>query len=477
MIFKNKKVLLVGLGILGGGVGTANLLLKEGALLAITDLKSKLELKNSISKIKASGKKINYTLGRHDEKDFKRADVIVFNQSVPYSSRWVQYTKKLNKPIESDLTIFSHKIKNNNATFIGITGTRGKTTTSHWLSHFLPKATMGGNMPNKGLSYLATLKKKLYVLELSSFQLEYSNSHTMPPKIAIVTNLYIDHLNYHGSLKKYFEAKFNLFKYQTKNDFLIINRDNKYTSLILKQKPKSKIYFFSLSPLSKNQEGIFGHKDEIFFQESGKKIFICKTIKEFSGHRLSNLLPAMLAAYLYQKNSGVGPHDAFRGPTPQVWKNVCSMISGIPEVPLRQELILETKNLKVINDGAATSPEAAIAAIERFNEDKNFVLITGGTDKQLDFKDLAKKIKQTLSPSSIYFLQGSATDKLIKNIGWKKVRTFAALKDIVSVLPTTGTIVFSPGAASFEKFKNEFDRAHQFNKLIKARFGATLRGR
>src|SRR3972149_4440086 len=153
MNFKHKKVLLVGLGILGGGVGTANLLLKAGAILTITDLKTKKELQNSIRKIKSS--KVTYRLGIHDEKDFIENDIIVFNQSVPHKSPWVKFAEKLKKPIESDLTIFSDSLKKNRGQYIGITGTRGKTTTSNWIAHFLPNATMGGNMPEKGLAYLA----------------------------------------------------------------------------------------------------------------------------------------------------------------------------------------------------------------------------------------------------------------------------------------------------------------------------------
>lgn len=465
MLFKNKKVLLVGLGILGGGVGTANYLIKEGAHLTITDLKTAKELEKSIKKIKTTGYEVNYHLGKHDEKDFNWADIVVFNQSVPFNSHWVKFAKKLKKPIESDLTIFSESLKQNNGEYIGITGTRGKTTTSNWLNHFLPEATMGGNMPEKGLSYLATLRNKLFVLELSSFQLEYSNSKTLPPHIAIITNLYVDHINYHGSLQKYFEAKFKIFKNQNQEDFLIINRDNKNTPLILKAKSKSKIYFFSLSPLSDNEDGIFTDKDEIFFQENREKKLICKLKKDFSGHLRSNLLPAMLGSYLQGKT----------------WKEICGKIGGLPQVPFRQEIILKNKSLTIVNDSAATSPEATIAAIDRFSipQNQSLILICGGTDKQLDFKDLAKKIKENILRDNLYLLEGSATAMLIKELiqikyfdPKNKIILFPTIEKIIREIKDRGnqkkmTIIFSPGGSSFEKFKNEFDRGEKFNKLIR----------
>ena len=188
MLFKNKKILLVGLGVLGGGAATANFLLREGARLTITDLKSKNDLAKSLKKIKDI-KKVKLVLGRHEEKDFHNNEIIVFNQSVPFESPWVKLAQKLKKPIESDLTLFSRLAREYQADYIGITGTRGKTTVSHWLHHFLPQSALGGNIPNKGLSQIISPKNKLYALELSSFQLEFANASTLPPKIAIITNL------------------------------------------------------------------------------------------------------------------------------------------------------------------------------------------------------------------------------------------------------------------------------------------------
>ena len=287
----------------------------------------------------------------------------------------------------------------------------------------------------------------------------------------IITNLYIDHLNYHGTLKKYFRAKYKIFANQTKNDYLILNRDNKNTKSILKAKPKSKIYFFALSPLSLKVDGIFAEEDRVVFQKNGQRKFICKLKKDFTGHLRSNLLPAMLAAYLYGEN----------------WETICRKIKGLPQVPFRQEIIIKRPNLTVINDSAATSPEATIAVIERFKSQdtsrplgrgvSKLILICGGTDKQLDFRDLAKQIIKNIEPANLFLLEGGATRKLISHMGLRKVRMFATLKDIVSVLPKNGTILFSPGAASFEKFKNEFDRGEQFNKLIKIKFGAKIEGR
>jgi UDP-N-acetylmuramoylalanine--D-glutamate ligase len=128
----------------------------------------------------------------------------------------------------------------------------------------------------------------------------------------------------------------------------------------------------------------------------------------------------------------------------------------------------------IVNDSAATSPDATINAIERFKKYKNLILITGGTDKNLDFKDLAKKIKKEIKPRNLILLNGSATKKLIEEL--RKIKyplieenIFEDLREAVKrAFYHEGLILFSPASASFEKFKNEFDRGKKFNKIIKS---------
>jgi UDP-N-acetylmuramoylalanine--D-glutamate ligase len=172
------------------------------------------------------------------------------------------------------------------------------------------------------------------------------------------------------------------------------------------------------------------------------------------------------------------------------WPEIIRKIKTLPAIPFRQEIILKNKNLTVANDSAGTSPDAVMAAISRFSAPqgrtlkipkgptfsrRNLILITGGTDKNLDFKDLAKKIKKNIKKNNLFLLEGSATRKLVAELGKMgyKAKTHSSLLSIlqsVKKIPGKKTIVFSPGAASFEKFKNEFDRGNKFNNLIKKLF-------
>lgn len=467
-LIKNKKILLVGLGKLGGGVATARFLVENGANLTVTDLNSEKELKNSLNKLKNF--RIKYALGEHREDDFKNNDIIIFNQAVSAYNKWVLFARKNKKQIETDLSLMLKILEEQKPKmeYVAITGTRGKTTTTTWTHHFLKPAFIGGNIPElaplKVLEkYLSKNDTKPLVLEIPSYQLEYFelNKKLKAPKVAAITNLYVDHLNRHGNMENYALAKSRIFSNQGKNYFLLLNydADNK---LFLRSKPKSQIFYISLKSLPADKNGLYFEKENIFFQKNKKNEFIA-SVSDFSQHQKYNLLMSLLSAYLYGSEG---------------WEKLSKRISSLPEIKFRQEVVLKTKKITIINDSTATSPEATIASIERFFNGVGNVLICGGTDKSLDFKNLARKIVKNVSENNLYLLNGSATKKLVDelkklNIKEQKLNIFDNLKNIIDAVKKRkdiSLIVFSPGAASFEKFKNEFDRGRKFNALIKNNF-------
>lgn len=461
---KNKKVLLVGFGTLGGGEALAKFLLNKGARLTITDLKNEAHLKNTLKKFKKG--KIKFVLGKHQKIDFKNNDIIFFNPGVSIFSPWVKLAKKYKKLIENDLTLFLELLQDRKPEpdYIAITGTKGKTTTAIWLNHFLKNSALGGNMPSRGLFKIIKKKVKLFILEISSFQMEFMRKKLKPPKVAVITNLFVDHLNRHKTLKNYIKEKSKIFMNQKKSDFLVLNADNIYTEEFLRYRPKSKVYFFSLKPLAFGRNGLFLDSHSVYFIENKKRKFIFK-MPNIAVHQKSNLLASILIVYLYKKN----------------WDELLYKIKTLPEVSFREEIIFDNKKLKIINDTTATNPDGTIVALERFSKtSKGLVLIIGGTDKNLKFKELADKIKKYIKKRNLFLLNGSATKKLIqelkKNGYFKKndeIDLFENIKDILIKIKMSirkGVILFSPGSASFEKFKNEFDRGKKFNILVKSIF-------
>ena len=466
---KNKKVLLVGLGILGGGTATALWLLKHKAQLTITDLKSKKDLKPSLKKLKKYSSKIKFVLGRHLQKDFLDNELIIVNPAIstlnPHSAvaQYLRKAKKHNKIIENDISLFFKFVTN---PIIGITGTKGKTTTTNWICHLLkgkyPQTFIGGNIPDSPvLSFFNKITKNSpVVLELSCFELELLENQV--PHLAFITNLYQDHLNRYQTMKKYAQVKANIFLHQKPDDYLILNYDNSWTKYFLSLKPISQVYFISQKKLPKKLNGVLQDGSKIYFQENGKKFFVFNAVsflKTWGQHNLENLLRAILAAKLFGLNI----------------EQIKKQIITLPQIKMRQEIIFQNDHLTIINDSASTSPEAAIAALNRWAKNKNLIIITGGTDKNLKFNELAKEIKKAILPENLVVLNGSASKKLIKEL--EKIKysnnyfVFESLEECFHYslyLRKQGKkniILFSPAATSFEKIKNEFDRGEQFNKL------------
>ena len=149
-----------------------------------------------------------------------------------------------------------------------------------------------------------------------------------------------------------------------------------------------------------------------------------------------------------------------------------NQVPSLSQIRFRQEKIFENENIAVYNDTTATSPEASMAAINRFSSAKT-IFIAGGTDRDLDFSKWADFVKSKISSEDLILLSGSATEKMKKALDWSNMKEFDTLEECfqkaLSLVDNKRkvNIVFSPGAKSFEKFKNEFDRGEQFNLLIK----------
>ncbi|TAN58729.1 UDP-N-acetylmuramoyl-L-alanine--D-glutamate ligase, partial [Patescibacteria group bacterium] len=210
--FKNKKVLVMGLGLHGGGVAAARWLVKRGADVTVTDLRDRKALKSSLDKLK--GLKIKYALGGHNAEDFKMADMAVQNPGVPYNSPYLKIAKKFGAEIVNEAALFFKYAKSKN--IIGITGTKGKSTTSTLVHKILrakwPKSLLAGNIRDTALLNIADRAEKNtpIVLELSSWQLEGLEKIRTSPRIAAITNIYQDHLNRYPSYQAYVAAKENI---------------------------------------------------------------------------------------------------------------------------------------------------------------------------------------------------------------------------------------------------------------------------
>ncbi len=478
--FKDKRITVMGLGIVGGGVGVVKFLTKAGAQVLVTDLKTKKELKSSLKKIK--GLPVKLVLGRHNKKDFIHADMIIKNPGVPDDSPFLKIAKKNNVLIETDVGIFFELCP---AQTIGVTGTKGKSTVVTLLYLLLKSkysdVILAGNIGKSPLESLKKInpigissrsygarKKSIVVLELSSWQLEGLKNHKKSPKVALITNIYPDHLNRYKNLKDYINSKKIIFIFQNAKDFLFLNYDDK----VLRKFPqftKSQIYFFSKRKVPRDlKKAAFLKNNEIFFGKELRPIFNLKNLKIGGEHNISNVLAAISIAKLYKVPG----------------RNIQRVLSNFRGLPGREEFIAKIKGIKYFNDTTATMPEAVIAAMRKFAlrfPKSRIILIAGGQDKELNYKNLAKEILKRVN--HLVLFPGSASRKIKKEI--EVLKTQKSLLSIISEvnsmekavrraskLATIGDIVLlSPGAASFNLFKNEFDRGEQFNEIVKQYLG------
>lgn len=455
--YKNKKVLIAGLGSYkhGSGISAAKFFYKNGARVTVTDLKARKDLAQSIKEL-GSGK-IKYVLGKHRIEDFKKADLVVKNPGIRRNSPYLVAAKKAGVPIESDITIF---FKHCPGMIIGITGTRGKSTTSALLAQMLNKKNktfLGGNIKVSPLNFLARVKKNDWVVvELSSWMLEDLNDMKASPHIGVVTNVMRDHLNTYSGMKSYARAKAMIFKHQAKDDFAVLNRDNKYTRDFGKIVP-SRRFWFSSKPFSQ-ENGAMLKNGRLIFRRDGRiwDVASRKDVLLPGEHNLYNALAALCVAKIERVAC------AKVRATLRIFKGIDS----------RQELIKEKGGIKYYNDTTATTPDAGIAALKTLSRGKNIVLICGGADKKLLFDHWAKQVKKYAK--EVILLNGTAAAKMIRALKKNKIAPAgvvnsmdAAVKMAKNLAHKGDIVLLSPSAASFGLFKNEFDRGERFVRAVR----------
>lgn len=436
--FSGKKVLVMGLGLLGRGVGDVEFITPYAKEILVTDKKTEKELEESVAKLKKFSN-VSFRLGGHHEDDFKNCDIVLKAAGVPLDSPYVAVARAANIPVYMSTALFAKFSSGIGATIIGITGTRGKSTVSHLIHHCLKRAGkrvhFGGNI--RGVSTLALLPEiqrgDFVVLELDSWQLQGFGDLHMSPPIAVFTNLFPDHLNYYPNMDAYFADKTNIFKYQKAGDSLIVGKQ-----------------------IEARIEAL--HPAAAAISPTLSRAIQLKIPGE---HNRENA--ALAAAVLDVLNISESM--------------VREGLSSFEGVEGRLQYLGSVHGVKVYNDNNATTPEATIAALRAIGGKKNIVLIVGGDDKNLDMSGLIAEIPKYCS--SVVMFKERGTDRIKSDIlamKEKKVDVYeeeglsATVERAFSVAEKGEAILYSPAFSSFGKyFKNEFDRGDQFLQLIKAK--------
>lgn len=433
---QGKRVLIFGLGIQGGGVAAANTLVRAGAQVRATDLKTTGELAESLAQLDPQ---ISGSYGGHKPEDIDWADIILKNPGVPFSHPLVKRAAAQGKLVVTEtawaLTFFRDQA-------IGVTGTRGKTTTSHLIFAILEatgkKPLLCGNIPQKpALSFLPEIGPETpVVVEISSFHLESCEKLRVSPRHAVVTNVYPDHLNRYETLEGYARTKAVLYQFQQPGDHAYFGAHHDWTA-VLEQ---------AIQP------GVVKHV-------LGKRDFAA----------VAEHFPSLLPGEHNRENI------AFAAAVAWVWgvgeAVIREAIAGFAGVPYRLEPIANKSGVTFINDTTSTTPVALEKALDAMTEP--YVLIAGGTTKHLPLGD-SLLAKLSAGPQGIVWLEGSGTKELRPKLEQPEGESFGDIGDAVAaafslaIAKRIPLVLFSPGFASFEHFRNEFDRGEQFNRAVRA---------
>ena len=421
-IFLNKKILIYGLG--KSGLSAFYFLKKKANIFLYDDYQSKtqsLEIKKNLISYKEI---LNF-----------KFDQIILSPGIDLNKcKLSKFLKKNHNKIHSDLDVF-YSFYNNDC--ITITGTNGKSTTCQLMYEVLLNqkfdVKLAGNIGNPILSVKNVKKKTIFVIEASSYQLEYSK--IFRSKYAVILNLSPDHIERHKTLDKYIKAKFKLLKKQSKGNFAFVK---KYDRLINRELKSIKFNSKIIKVDTK--------KTNNFLKDITNQYFLTETNKE-------NLLFVLEVSKKFNiKNSCL--------------KKTIQKFKGLK---YRQQVVFKQKNLIIINDSKSTSFSSSIGLLKSNN---NIYWLLGGNYKKGDKLDLPKKYFNNIK-AFIYGKNVKFFNKKLKNkIPFKNFENLKnALKEIFIIVKKekfiNKTILFSPCAASFDSFKNFEDRGSYFNRLIK----------
>jgi len=453
--YKNKKIAVLGLSV--EGIDSAVFFGGEQAHVTCCDRRTKEVLGDTYTTLQ--GITSDFRLGPDYLSDLNDFDYIVRTPGMALRTPELQEAKRRGVPITSLTKLF---FKHCRATIIGITGTKGKGTTSTLLYEMLKKdgkrAWLGGNVGTPLLSKVKEIEPAdIVVLELSSFQLE---DLTQSPHIAVVLKITQEHLanfdplanNYHISREAYVDAKKSIVRYQQSTDMAILNADDA-TSSSFSGETKAKVYYFSRS---KRADAFIKDKTVYLRRQSGnEKICSASEIKLLGMHNLENIAASALASAVAGVNSS----------------SIRAAAIEFQGLEHRLEFVRTIKGVTYYNDSFSTIPETTIAAIESF--DKPIVLIVGGSEKGSEYGELGHKI--ALSKIKTLIVIGTMTNRILDaafaaGYSGEIVRGLRSMHEIVGVCAkraTAGDIVLlSPSCASFDMFKNYKDRGAQFKHEV-----------
>jgi UDP-N-acetylmuramoylalanine--D-glutamate ligase len=455
--FRGRRVTIIGLGKGRTTAGLARFLVSKGASVTIADPKPREELADGIARLGDVAEKVKLILGPStDETALAEPDFVFVIPGIRPRSPTILRALNRGVPVLTEMALFFRLCP---APIVGITGTKGKTTTTTLVDRLLSRGSrrvvVGGNIGTAIIQEVDNLRRDdIVVLELSSFQLE-TLGHS--PYVAVVTNVLEDHIDHHGTRDAYIAAKRNIVAWQGPRDIAVLNLDDPAT-VALHTGAASEVRGFSLS-LQPKRGAYLDRSGDLLLVSGDRRAVLCKAteLRVPGRHNVANALAAAIVG------------DAFDIPAEAIGQT----LREFEGVPLRLQTIVEKDGILWVNDSAATTPSATLTALAAY--ERTPVVILGGVSKGADFGELARVLA---GRARGVVLIGRAADEIASAIaaadpkGALEVRRAARLDDAVAAaraMARPGDVVLlSPANASFDMFSSADERGEKFAAIVRS---------
>ncbi|PWB78886.1 MAG: UDP-N-acetylmuramoyl-L-alanine--D-glutamate ligase [Candidatus Methylomirabilota bacterium] len=442
----DKRVVVVGLA--RSGEAACRLLLKQGAAVVGTDRRDEREIGDDLCSLERDG--VSLELGERYLRSLLAADCVVVSPGVDLRESPFARVRKAGIPLIGEVEL---AYRYSEATFIGVTGTNGKSTTTTLLGLILKQAGMpahvAGNIGTPLCRVAPSLSAGEYVIaELSSFQLETIG--TFRPHVALLLNLAPDHLDRYDQVEDYYRAKARIFENQRSSDIAVINADDPVTLQAASQTRGRRIGF---SRVGSHVEGACVEDGQLVLALNGKREAICPVseLKILGVHNLENALAAGLAAAAL----GVPP------------ETIRTALTGFEGLEHRLECVAEIGGVRYVNDSKGTNVGAVIRSLESFTDP--IVLIAGGRDKHGDFTPLLPLVRERVKR---LILIGEAAGVMRRALAsaceTEEAPTLEGAVRRAAVIASPGEVVLlSPACASFDMFTDFEERGRVFKAAVR----------
>jgi UDP-N-acetylmuramoylalanine--D-glutamate ligase len=436
---RGRRVVVVGLGT--SGIAAVRVLSDLGARVRVTEDRRRMDFEDRAAEAEAAGAEV--LTGGHDAAHMEDADLVVASPGVHQGADVLRWAHRARIPVWSELELGARLVR---CPYVAVTGTNGKTTTTEMVAAAMAEAGLDavacGNVGHP-FSTAATEDHDTLAVEASSFQLRFH--HTFHPRVSVLLNLAPDHLDWHGSMKSYRQAKARIFERQGPKETHVGNADDPHAALVSRTAPCRQVWF-TLGP---PRPGGVGYEGDELVAPPGTERSLGRPVSTAPSHR-ADAAAAVAASLAF----GMDPDPVGRA------------VTAFRPLPHRGAVVLEIRGVSFVDDSKATNPHAALAAIRGM---RDVVLVAGGRSKGIDLSPMAEVTPQLAGAVVLGEASRELADLFGDRVTLRRVTSIEeAVREAYRLAPPGGAVVLAPACASQDMFRDYQERGERFAAAARA---------